>query len=259
MRTSNPMLSDHSFGNLRWADLAAAERSERVMTVSGTIRASMVLITLCVAAAGGSWWAIDTGLAHPMIFTIGGGLLGLVLSLAVMFAPRSAPFTGPVLALAEGAFVGGLSIVIAGALERKAPGLGATTIAQAIGITFGIFTAMLGLYAFRILRLRGTAAKMVIAGTVGVMLVYAASMVLGLFGISIPHIHEGGPIGIAFSAIVIALASFNLVLDFQFIEDNAEAGNQPKYMEWVGAVGLLVTLVWLYVEVLRLLAKLRRE
>ncbi len=266
MRTSNPILSDRSFKPSAWQEMVAAQQragsstaAPKVMTLGGTARKSAILISLCVAAAAVCWWAMSSGQIQPYAPLFGGAIVGLITGLVVSFAPRSAPVTGPIYAIAEGAFLSALSILIAARLEQKMPGLGATTIAQAIGLTFGVFIIMLAGYATGILRLGSTAKKIVLAGTGAVALFYLVSLVANLaFGFSMPLIHSSGPFGIGFSLVVIALAAFNLSLDFDFIDSASREGNQPKYMEWVGAVGLLVTLVWLYVEILRLLNKLRR-
>lgn len=266
MRSSNPILSDRTFGPSAWQEMVAAQEkagkvkaAANVMTLQGTAYKAGFLIALCVIAAGISWYTMNQGMVQPIVLGLGGAIIGLLTGFVVMVSPKSAPIVGPIYAIAEGAFLGAISILIASRLERKMPGLGATTVAQAVGITFAIFVAMLAGYATGILRLGSTAKKIVIAGTLGVGLCYLVSMVMNLaFGTGIPLIHSSGPIGIGFSLVVIVLAAFNLSIDFDFIDAASRDGNQPKYMEWVGAVGLLATLVWLYVEVLRLLNKLRR-
>lgn len=266
MRTSNPILSDRTFRPSAWQEMVAAQEragqastAPKVMTLQGAARKAALLIVLCVVAASVSWYAIGQGMAHPAFLGLGGAIIGLITGFIVVAAPKSAPLVAPVYAVAEGAFLGAISILIASSLEKKMPGLGTTTIAQAIGLTFAIFIVMLVGYASGVLRLGSTAKKIVVAGTIGVGLCYLVSLVMNLFfGMSIPYIHGSGPIGIGFSAVVIILAAFNLSLDFDFIDSAAREGNQPKHMEWVGAVGLLATLVWLYVEILRLLNKLRR-
>lgn len=266
MRTSNPLLSDRTFKPTAWEEMVKA-RSDgtpsvrpNVMTLQGAINKSAILITICIAAAGGAWYLIDAGTVSPGPLWIGGALLGLVLAMVAGFAPKTAPVVGPIYAVVEGAFLGAVSIVIAGTLEKKMPGLGGTTIAQAVGLTFGIFAFMLAGYATGFLRLGSLGKKIVMGGTMAVALLYLVSFIANIgFGASIPYIHSSGPIGIGFSVLVIALASFNLSLDFDFIATASAEGNQPKYMEWLAAIGLLATLVWLYIEILRLLSKLRRE
>lgn len=267
-RTSNPLLSQSTFDATRqgrsWTDsVFEAGQAGRVkpaggvMTMSGTVRVAFLLVGLCVAGASGSWMVIEQnrGLALPL--SLGGALAAFVMGLIVAFKPRAAPVLGVPFALAEGAFLGAISLFVAERLNARVPGMGMTTVAQAVGLTFSIFVALLAAYSFRLVRLGSTAKKVVIMATLGVALLYLASFVLRLFGVSVPFIHDASPIGIAFSGFVVVLASLNLVLDFQFIDETASAGDQPKFMEWAAAVGLLGTLVWLYIEVLRLLMKIR--
>jgi uncharacterized YccA/Bax inhibitor family protein len=269
MRTSNPMFrhdayqanpyANDSFAS-RYAGPAAAgagsaaveKPREAVMTVGGTIIKTAILLLACVICAIGTYDMMARG-ALPPIAALGASLGACVLALIVGFKPASAPYLALPTAALEGVLVGGISLFIAERLGPKADGI----IFQAALITFGILAAMLGLFAFRVIRIGPTATKVILAATLGVALIYLASVLLRVLGMgSIPFIHEGGPIGIGFSLVVIVLASLNLVLDFQYVEAGV-ANRAPKYMEWAAGVGLLVTVVWLYIEVLRLLAKLR--
>lgn len=261
MRTSNPVLNPDRFNVTGWENLekSSANAAPRTMTVQGTVNASFILITLCAASALGVWHLIDTKAVAPGLPMLGGVFGGLVLALIVTFAKKSAPFVAPLYALAEGAALAAISFVVAQQLNAKYQNnAGTAVVFQAVLLTFGIFGALLLAYSMRVIRMGSTATKMVIAGTMGIGLVYLLSMILRMFGINVPFIHDSSPIGIGFSVVVVILASLNLVLDFQFIEEAAKQ-NQPKYMEWYGAFGLLVTLVWLYLEVLRLLSKLRNK
>lgn len=259
MRTANPVFRESAFSHeavtLRERPGAVAPRST-TMTVAGTALKTGFLLVLCIAAAAASWWLVLGSPALAMPVGIGGAIVGVILGLIVGFVPKTAPYLAPVYALAEGAFLGVISLIVA----RSFPGgAGAGIVFQAVLITFGILAALLAGYAFGFVRLGGTATKVVIVATAGVMLTYAAGMIARMLGFNgLGFIHSNGPWGIAFSGFVVVLASLNLVLDFQFIERGAERG-APKFMEWYGAFGLLVTLVWLYVEVLRLLSKLRRN
>jgi uncharacterized YccA/Bax inhibitor family protein len=179
------------------------------------------------------------------------GLLGgAVVGLVTAFKPAFAPVTTPIYAALEGLFLGGLS----GLYELRYPGI----VMNAVGLTFGCLAALLAAYSSGLIRPSENFKLGIVAATGGIALLYMVSMGLGFFGKSIPFIHESTPIGIAFSVFVVGLAALNLVLDFDFIEDGARRG-APKYMEWYGAFGLLVTLVWLYLEILRLLAKLQNR
>lgn len=266
MRTSNPMFRNDAYKANPYANdsfaatyagpattaTPAEARRESVMTVGGTIIKTAILLLACVICAIGTYDMMARGVLPP-IAVIGASLAALVLTLIIGFKPVSAPYLALPTAALEGVLVGGISLFIAERLGPKADGI----IFQAALITFGILAAMLALFSFRIVRIGPTAAKVILAATLGVTLIYLASMVLRLVGMgSIPFIHEGGPIGIGFSLVVIVLASLNLVLDFQYVEAGA-ANRAPKYMEWAAGIGLLVTVVWLYIEVLRLLAKLR--
>ena len=271
-RTSNPVLSrNDAFAPAGWGGVsaeapfvragAAANQKSDVMTIKGTAGKTAILLGACIAAAVGSWdLAVkNQGLAMP--FLLGGMLGGLVLALIITFKPRSAPVLAPIYAVAEGAFLGVLSLIVAQQIVQRTgdAGAGLSLVFQAVLLTFGILGALLVGYAAGFIRIRGVVAKCVIVGTMGVMLTYAASFLMSMFGFgSIGFIHSNGPIGIGFSLLVIVLASANLVLDFQFIEDGVNNG-APKHMEWFGAFGLMVTLVWLYIEILRLLSKLKRE
>jgi uncharacterized YccA/Bax inhibitor family protein len=165
-----------------------------------------------------------------------------------VFKKSRAGVTAPIYALLEGLLLGGLSAIF----EAQYPGI----VIQAVGLTFGTLFCLLVAYTSRMIKVTQNFRLGVFAATGGIALFYLASMVLGFFGIHIPYIHEGGLIGIGFSLFIVVIAALNLVLDFDFIEQAAAQG-APRYMEWYGAFGLIVTLVWLYIEILRLLSKLR--
>jgi uncharacterized YccA/Bax inhibitor family protein len=180
-----------------------------------------------------------------------GAFGGFVVGMATSFKRDWAPFTAPVYAILQGLFIGGFSLI----MEQRFPGL----VLQAVMLTFGVMFALLAAYQSRIIRPSQTFKSVIVGATFGIMVVYLVSMVLQLFfhtGISM--INDSGPIGILFSLVVVGIAALNLVLDFDFIE-NGVASGAPKWMEWYAAFGLTVTLVWLYIEVLRLLAKMRRN
>lgn len=178
----------------------------------------------------------------------GGAIGGLVLALITVFKKTWAPVTAPLYALVEGFFLGAISAVY----NAQFGGI----VMQAVMLTFGILFALLFAYRSGLIKATENFKLGVVAATGGIALVYLASIALGFFGIKIPLIHESGLVGIGFSLFVVVIASLNLVLDFDFIESGVEQG-APKYMEWYGAFGLMVTLVWLYLELLRLLSKLQ--
>ncbi len=171
-----------------------------------------------------------------------------MVALVTAFKREWAPVTTPIYALLEGLFLGGLSLLY----EQQFPGI----VMNAVGLTFGTLAALLLAYRSGLIKATENFKLGIFAATGGIALLYLVSMGLGFFGIRIPLIHGSGVIGIGFSLFVVGIAALNLVLDFDFIERGAESG-APKYMEWYGAFGLLVTLIWLYIEILRLLAKLQ--
>lgn len=246
MRTSNPILRESAFENDR------VSYGERAMTVQGTVNRIFVLLLLCLTTAGYTWRLVLNGSPEQAIPWIMGGCIGgLVFAIVTSFAPRAARFTAPIYALLEGLALGGISAF----MESKYPGLAT----QAVVITFGVLLTMLALYKIGAVRATARFRAGVMAATMGIMLYYVVSLLSGMiFGFSMPLIHDGGPIGIAFTLGVAILAALNLVLDFALIEDGADGG-APQYMEWYAAFGLMVTLVWLYIEILRLLAKLKEE
>jgi len=246
MRSGNPVLPESTF-----TDVARRGGYAPPMTLGGVIHRSVLLLLLVAGVATGVWAyaSSNPGIIYPAIMAgaFGGFLLGIVTS----FKRTWAPVTAPLYAALEGLFIGGFSL----AMEQRFPGL----VLQAVLLTFGVMFALLAAYQSRIIRPSETFKSVIVGATLGIAVVYLVSMVLQLFiHASIPLIHENGPIGIAFSLVVVGIAALNLVLDFDFIE-NGVAYGAPKWMEWYAAFGLTVTLVWLYIEVLRLLTKLRRD
>tara|TARA_Y200000002_G_scaffold362413_1_gene349450 strand:+ start:8 stop:742 length:735 start_codon:yes stop_codon:yes gene_type:complete len=211
-----------------------------VMTLDGTVNKTGILLGLCVGGAYFGWNA--PGLVLPAV------LIGFVIALFTIFRPKNSPYTAPAYAAIEGVALGGITMIF----EAQYPGIGI----QAIGLTFGILASLLFCYKSGIIKPTENLRLMIFAGTMGIFILYLVSFIMSFFGNSIGFIHSNGLFGIGFSLFVVAIASLNLVLDFDFIEEGAEKG-MPKYLEWYGAFSLMVTLVWLYLEILRLLAKLR--
>ena len=241
MRSGNPALTAKTFTRDR-----AASDTDR-MTLQGTVNKTAMSLAILIIAAAYVW---NRGLADPNIgLWIGGSLLaGFVVALVTTFKPVWAPYTTPVYAVLEGAALGGISL----GFEARYPGI----VSQAVFLTFGTLGALLVAYRSGWIRATENFKLGIFAATGGIALMYLLSFVLGFFGISVPLIHSSGTFGILFSVFVVVVAALNLVLDFDFIEQGANRG-APKYMEWYGAFGLLVTLVWLYLEILRLLSKLQ--
>jgi uncharacterized YccA/Bax inhibitor family protein len=244
MRTSNPVLSEKAFKG----QVAVGE----AMTLQGTVNKTGLLL-LCVVATAAWTWGLshsDTpGAAVPWM--IGGLLGGFIVALVTIFKANWSPITAPIYALLEGLALGGISAMF----EKTYPGVAM----QAIGLTFGTLFVMLLAYKSGIVRATQGFKIGVIAATGGIAVFYLVEMILGgFFHITVPAINGSGPWGIAFSLFVVIIAALNLVLDFDMIETGVQNG-APKYMEWYGAFGLMVTLIWLYLEMLRLLAKMRRR
>jgi uncharacterized YccA/Bax inhibitor family protein len=250
MRSGNPVLKDSTFLDLNTG--AVVNRNSGAMTLNGTVNKTGFLLLLTVLTAAFAWsqTMTPTGEVAPgaMVYLIGGALGGLILALVTAFKKEWSPVTAPLYALVEGFFLGAISAIYNAQFEG--------IVLQAVMLTFGTLFALLFAYRSGLIKATENFKLGVAAATGGIMLIYLATIVLRLFNINIPYIHDSGIIGIGFSLFVVVIASLNLVLDFDFIETGVEA-NAPKYMEWYGAFGLVVTLVWLYIEFLRLLAKLR--
>jgi uncharacterized YccA/Bax inhibitor family protein len=245
MRSGNPVLSNSTFTDV------SQRGYSRPMTLTGVINRSILLLVLVAGTATGVWAYSNThpSAIYPMVMI--GALGGFAVAMMTSFKRDWAPVTSPVYAVLEGLFIGGISLV----MEQRFPGL----VLQAVLLTFGVMFALLAAYQARIIRPSETFKSVIVAATFGIVIAYLVSMVSQLFfHAEIPLINGSGPLGIAFSLVVVGIAALNLVLDFDFIE-NGVAYGAPKWMEWYAAFALTVTLVWLYIEILRLLSKLRRN
>jgi uncharacterized YccA/Bax inhibitor family protein len=256
MRTGNPALSDDIF-RIESPSHAAGHVGSTTMTLSGTIAKTGILLALTVGAAAVSWVQIAQHEEQFKLFLFGGLIGGLVLGLATSFKPNWSPVTAPLYALCEGLLLGAISLY-ADAYARNITGKETMIVPQAIGLTLGTLAALLLAYTSGLIKATENFKLGVAAATGAICLVYLASWVLRFFDVSIPYIHEGGLIGIGFSLFVVVIAALNLVLDFDFIETGVQQA-APKYMEWYGGFALLVTLVWLYIEFLKLLMKLQKR
>jgi uncharacterized YccA/Bax inhibitor family protein len=254
MRTGNPTLNDKTFENfgVYRRDLAGEPSPAGVMTINGTAQKTLFLLLVAMGAACFTWSktfsAVEANPAAAMPWALGGLVVGAVTGLVICFKHTWAPALAPIYALAEGLFLGGISA----SLEAQYPGI----IIQAVGGTFGTLFGLLLAYQSGLIKATENFKLGIVAATGGICLVYVISMIGGFFGFPVPYIHAAGPVGIGFSLVVVVIAALNLVLDFDYIEQAAERG-APKYLEWYGAFALMVTLVWLYMEILRLLSKLR--
>lgn len=236
-RSGNPAFTKNFTGSY---DIPVNER----MTLDGAVNKTGILLSLCFGGAFIGW--------NIPLLMIPAAILGFILALVTIFrSPAKAGSTAPLYALSQGIFLGGITMIF----ENQFPGIAI----QAIGLTFGILASLLFCYKSGIIKPTENFRLMVFSATIGIGIVYLISILINLFGSGeqVMMIHSSGPVGIGFSLFVVGIASLNLVLDFDFIEEGAEQG-MPKYMEWYGAFSLMVTLIWLYMEILRLLAKLRR-
>lgn len=219
------------------------------MTLSGTINKSLILFLLLTASAVVIWWLTFNGM-NPMVPAIGGAVVGLILVVISAFKPQYSPYLAPGYALFEGLFIGGISAIF----EAMYPGI----VIQAVGATFVTFMICLGLYKYKIVKVTEQFKSVVVAATLAIATYYLISWVFSMFTSFVPVHYGGSWMSIGISVFVIVIAALNLFLDFDRIEKGAEQ-KMPKYMEWYGAMGLMITLVWLYIEFLRLLSKLNSK
>ena len=243
MRTANPALNESTFET-------AGVRTDQAMTIQGTVNKTGFALVLLLVAASWVWDQTMSGAGIPPVVWLLGTFGGFVVGLVTIFKKEWAPITTPVYAILEGLLLGAIS----SAFEKQFPGI----VVPAVALTFGTLGGLLLAYKSRLIQPTENFKLGVAAATLGICLVYVVNLIMGFFGKSIPLIHQGGPLGILFSLAIVVIAALNLVLDFDFIEQGATQG-APKYMEWYAAFGLLVTLIWLYMEILRLLAKLRER
>lgn len=239
MRTANPALNDNVFR-------VGRTRAEP-MTIMGTVHKTALLLAIAVIAATFAWAQHFSGGPVAPLAAIG-FLGGLVVAIVTVIKPSLVPYTAPLYAALEGLGLGAVSALY----EAQYAGLPL----QAASLTFLTLGALLLAYRSGLIHASDNFRLGVVAATGGIALFYLVSLLLGFFGITMPLLHDNGPFGIVLSLVIVVVAALNLVLDFDFIENGAARG-APKYMEWYGAFGLMVTLVWLYLELLRLLAKLR--
>jgi uncharacterized YccA/Bax inhibitor family protein len=253
MNSQNPFLKNKSFSATSAVSRTSPSVEDAViidyndtMTVSGTMNKSLLMLILLVASAAFTWSLTFSGY-NPIVLTIGGAVVGLILVLIASFKPQYSTFLAPGYAIFEGLFIGGISAIF----EAMYPGI----VIQAVGATFVTFVVCLGLYKYKVVKVTEQFKSIVIAATLAIATYYILSWLLSLF-INFQPVHHGNSMmSIGISVFVIVIAAMNLFLDFDQIEKGAEQ-KLPKYMEWFGAMGLMITLVWLYIEFLRLLSKL---
>lgn len=266
-RTSNPALKDDVF-QVYGADSSMAETRSNTMTVNGAINRTAILLCLCAGAAVFAWSLILPGSGagavaapkvSPMLLVGGGAIGGLILAFITIFNPKASPITAPIYAVVEGLFVGGVSALYATQFAVNEDGQFTQNygiVLNAVVLTFGVLGTMLIGYRTGIIKVTQRYQTLVVAGVGAVMLLYIVSMVMSLFGGSISFLHDGSPLAIGVSLVIIGIAALTLPMDFERIVQGERVG-APKYMEWYCGFGLLVGLVWLYLEILHLLAMLQ--
>jgi len=245
--TSNPAFSQDIFAGY---DQVYGGARSTVTTVQGTMAKTFLLLAIMTGTALWAFHTMGAGQLQISVIPIA-GIAGFILALVTIFKPTVAPWTSPVYAAMEGVFLGAISQIVEIKFGKAYPGIAL----QAVMLTSGTLLAMLFVYANGIIRVTDRLKSGIIAATGALCLFYFVSMVLRFFGVTMPLIWSSSVYGIGFSLFVVGLAAFNLLLDFDFIEEAAHR-QMPKYMEWYGAFGLMVTLVWLYLEMLRLLSKI---
>ncbi len=243
-KAGNPAFNEKTLSKI------SLETNEELMTVNGAVKKFGLMLIMVLGAASFTWAAYYQG-ANVVPWAMGASIGGFIVALIIIFKQSWAPYLALGYALLQGLFLGAISAVFDHAFREAYPGI----IIQAVLLTFGVAIGMFALYYFRIVQATATFKKVVIGATIGIALFYLIAMIMRLFGTEMPLLHDNGWAGIGISVFVVIIAALNLVLDFDLIEQGATHG-APKYFEWYCAFGLMVTLIWLYLEILRLLSKL---
>ena len=242
-KSSNPTLNEKVFREITITD------STEVMTVKGTMNKLGLMMLLVAAGAMYTWSGFSKG-QNVQPFMLVGAIGGFITALILVFKKEWSAYLAPLYALLEGLFLGAISAMFSYAFQDKMPNI----ITNAVGLTIGTGVAMFLLYNFRVIRATERFKSIVFTATAGIAIFYLITMVLRLFHVDMPFLFDSSPLGIGISLFIVVIAALNLIMDFDMIENGA-AARAPKYMEWYGAFGLLVTLVWLYLEILRLLSR----
>jgi uncharacterized YccA/Bax inhibitor family protein len=243
-KSGNPTLNEKVFQQ------SGVVSGGEVMTERGTLNKFFFLSLMIMASASFTWSAFQHG-KDITGWIWGGAIAGFIVAIVISFKKEWASFLSPAYALLEGLFIGGISVIVNNAFAKTYPGI----VTQAVLLTFGVVIAMYFLYRTGIIKATQKFKAVVISATMGIAVFYLLAMVLRMFSIDIPFLHEGSGLGIIFSLVVVTVAALNLILDFDMIAQGVSMGS-PKYMEWYCAFGLMVTIVWLYIEILRLLMKI---
>jgi len=246
-KSSNPTVTEKVFKN----SLGTADASAGTMTIGGSIGKFGFLLLMVMGGAFYTWNLLGKGqmsLLNTMMMV--GIFGGLITAMIVIFKPQLAKYVAPLYALLEGFALGGISVMVQSAFAEAYPGI----VLQAVGLTFAVALGMLALYAFRVIRATQKFRSIIFSATLGIMIFYVITWILGLFHVNVAFMYDSSLLGIGISIFIVAIAALNLILDFDMIERGAEMG-APKYMEWYGAFGLMITMVWLYLEILKLLSR----
>jgi uncharacterized YccA/Bax inhibitor family protein len=250
LATSNPAFAQNLFAG--YGQVYGVPRSA-VMTVQGTVGKTSLLLAVLSATAIWSWTAAAQGQLQWQVLPVA-AIGALVLALVTIFKPTLAPWTAPVYAAFEGVVLGVISLMVEWGLKAKGHPMPGVAL-QAVSLTLGTLCVMLFVYGTGMIRVTDRLRAGIVSATGAVCLVYLVALVLGLFGVQVPFLREPSPIGIGIGLVIVGIAAFNLLLDFDQIERGARGG-APKYLEWYSAFGLMLTLVWLYLEILQLLRQI---
>ena len=250
-QSGNPTLTEKIFN-------ASATRNaelQGVMSVRGTMNKFGFMLLMLMGAATYTWNLYQTGNPGQMQTLMMVGIFGgMIAAFAIIFKPTWAPYIAPAYGLLEGLFIGGISAIMNDMFQKSYPGL----VMQAVGLTFGVAIAMFLLYNFHVIRATEKFKSILFAATLGIGIFYLLTMVFRMFGVDMPFMYDSSLLGIGISLFIVAIAALNLIMDFDMIEKGADAC-APKYMEWYGAFGLMVTIVWLYIEMLKLLSRFAKR
>ncbi len=243
---ANPVLSEQIFKKSSYAD------TSDVMTVRGTMTKTLLLLFLVIIGAAYTWkvYYEATNPASITSWLIGGAIVGFILALIISFKPKTAPFLSPIYAAAEGLFLGGISAMFNNQFAETAPNI----VINAVMLTMLTAIIMFTVYRSGLIKVNGTFMRVMSIALITIMVFYLGSWIVSMFGVDLSMLHNSSPLSIGISIVIVGVAAFSLLMDYNFIE-KASAQGAPKYMEWYGAFGLMVTLIWLYLEILKLLAK----
>lgn len=245
-KMANPVLSEKVFQK------ESAISQSSTMTVGGTAIKSLVLVLMVLAGASYTWKVFNEALNPASVtpWMWGGAIGGFITAIIISFKPNLAQYLAPIYAVLQGLFLGAISAMFNSAFEMTAPGI----VMNATLLTIITAMVMLLVYRTRIIKVDGKFARIMVIAVGAIAFYYFVSIILSLFGVNLTMLHDGGPLSIGISIVIVLVAAFSLLMDFNFIE-KASAAGAPKYMEWYGAFGLMVTIIWLYLEILKLLAK----